>query len=202
MMLGWDIHLIALLIMAVWFIWQAFQHKQFQWLWFSVALWLVLGLFSARVMPHVLGITHTANAFLLPTYLFIGSIFFWLNTVERLPENPKYFQSRIHAPALTLFAISSLAIHLAFLVLVIAIGLLYPTGVSAYVAAFIVRLFLDPINWLCLQVFLMALFAFHRRICHERVDTFSVVQIEMGFLMSFLWLAAANYGLLVQLFRR
>ena len=63
----------------------AFRHARFQWLWFSIALWLVAGMFSGQLMPGVLGITHSANLYLVHLYICIGSVFFWLNDVSAYP---------------------------------------------------------------------------------------------------------------------
>lgn len=186
--------LIALGMMLCVFVWQTFRHGQLQWLWFSVALWLVLGWFSASIMPRILGITHLANLFLLHTYIFGGSLFFWLNNIHRQPENPRYWQSRDGAVFLTLLCATSLLIHLAFAIFATLVAWTYPAGLSVYAAAFLWQLyFTEPVNMLIMQAFLMLLFYIHRRIQGLRGDELSLPQLEIGWLLIVFWLAAALY---------
>lgn len=191
----WDwAQLAALGVMLCVFVWQVFRHGQLQWLWFSVALWLVLGWFSGSLMPRVLGITHLPNFFILHTYLFAGSVFFWLNNIQRLPEKNKYWHSRSGAVLLTLFCTSSLVIHLAFALFAVLITWVYPSGLSPYAAAFLWQLyFTEPLNILMMHAFLMIVFYLNRRIQGLRGDEFGLPQLELGWLLMLLWIAAALY---------
>ncbi|MDO4434745.1 MAG: hypothetical protein Q4B82_09250 [Alysiella sp.] len=190
----WDFQAATLLVYGLIFVWQAFKHVQMQWLWSAIVLWLSLGLLSAQIMPNVLGITHWANAFLLPLYLFSGSIFFWINQIERLPENNKRpkWRSKNGSIFLSLFAQSLLLVHLAFLLLSVMIAWTYPKGLSAFLAAHLFNLYyLNPLHHMCLQALLMFLFACHRHINHERADVFNLIQLKMGFLITLTYLLAA-----------
>lgn len=184
----------VLLLVTLVFVWQTFRRGQLQWLWFSVALWLVLGWFSGSLMPRVLGITHWPNAFLLHVYIFVGSVFFWLNSIHKQPENRTYWQSRDGSVFLTLLATSSLVIHCVFALLAAIIAWLYPTGLSVYAAAFVWQLYtLDPINIWAMHAFLMAVFYLHRHIQKQRADQFNLPQLQIGGLLILLWLIAALY---------
>lgn len=199
--------LAALVFTALIFIWQALVYKHTQWLLLSIAVWFALGLFSARIMPNILGITRLPNAFLLYTYLFLGSGFFWLKDVKKMPPQPqsrhRYWRSRSGSILLTLFATATLVIHLAFIVFTLLVAWSYPEGVSPYLAAFLLQLYATlPLNLLALHAFVMLLFYLHRRLARQPADMFSLVQLELGFLISILWLIAAVYGQLSQLFHR
>lgn len=194
-MVAWDwAQLAAVAVMVCVFVWQTFRHGQFQWLWFSVALWLVSGWFSGSIMPRVLGITHLPNLFVVHLYIFGGSLFFWLNNIERQPEKRRYWQSRDGAVFLTLLCVSSLAIHLAFILFALLIAWVYPTGFSAFAAAVLWQLyFTDPINILVMHAFLMVVFYLNRYVQGQRGDVFGLPQLKLGGFLMLLWLASALY---------
>lgn len=202
-MLVVDWQSIALVVYVVLAVALLLKQQQLQWLWFSVLIWLFLGILSARVMPHVLGITHWANLLPVHTYLFLGSAFFWVNRVERVAIHDKLFwQNKEGHVLITLFANSLLVMHLAFLVLTVLVYWHYPDGLSVYTASFLLRLYLlDPLNWLLMQSLMMLMFYGHRRIAGERADYFSGRQLKVGFLCCLVWLVAMLGYLFIHLIK-
>lgn len=169
---------------------QTMRKQQFQWLWFSVVVWLALGLFSAYILPNVMGITEMANLYLAHGYAFLGSIFFFLNAVERVPqpENGERKFTKWHSPKagnwLTLFAVSGLVMHSAFIVLTILVWLQYPAGFTPILFARLWSLYmLNPLYWYAIQSLLMFLMVWHRTGTREPISVFSFGQIQMIFLI-------------------
>lgn len=167
------------------------QQQQFQWFWFSLLTWLFTGLLSAHIMPNILGITHWANLFPAHLYFFLGSIFFWLNQIERSPETPMHWQHKYNQSLSTLFALSLLVLHCAFLILALIVYWHYPNGLSVYTATFIVQLYLtNPLAWLIAQTSLMLIFYIHRHLAQQSATHFSIKQLEAGILLALIWLTA------------
>ena len=183
-----DFSLIAVILFIVFFVIQTFRHHQFQWLWFAIALWLSMGLFSAYLMPRVLGITHLFNLYLVHLYVFLGSIFFFINSAHRLPERKLTWQASQTGSWLSLFATSGVAMHSAFLMLLILISWHYPSGSTAILSARLLTLYtLDPLYWYAIQAFVMVLFALHRWIQGDAPHVFSLSQLYTGFLLCLIW---------------
>lgn len=177
-------------LVVVLFIWQSYRYRHFQWLWFSVVIWLVFGLFSSYLMPRVLGITHMPNLFIVQFYLFAGSIFFFLNHTHKLPvsQQDKTILTW-HSPKsgvwLSTFAVSGLVMHAAFLLLLVLVWLKYPAGQTPMLFAQLFRLYaLDPVYWFALQAWLMILMVLHRLILRQHLCMFSFGQIQVMFLLT------------------
>lgn len=169
---------------------QTMRRQQFQWLWFSVVVWLVFGLFSAHILPNVMGITEMPNLYLAHGYAFLGSIFFFLNAVERVPqpENSERKFMTWHSPSagkwLTLFAVSGAVMHAAFLLLAGLVWLQYPDGYTPILPARLWSLYmLNPLYWYSIQLLMMGLLALHRVMTRESVGVFSFGQIQAIFLI-------------------
>ena len=77
MIFGLPLEYWAIGLMLGVFFWQTGRHQQFQWLWFTVVLWLVLGIFSARLLPNVLGITRMPNLFIVHFLYGYGQCIFF-----------------------------------------------------------------------------------------------------------------------------
>lgn len=179
--------LIIILFVLLFFV-QTLRRHQFNWFWFAVAIWLALGLLSARILPNVLGITHLTNAYLTHFYVFVGSVFFFLNSTFRLPERPATWQAPQAGGYLTLLAVSGLCLHLAFGMMLILTWWVYPQGYSAMLPAKLLAMYVfDPMFWYGAQALLMLLFALHRQIRRDRFDVFSLAQIQAGVLLALLW---------------
>lgn len=166
---------------------QAYRRGHFQWLWCAVLVWLGVGLISAMLLPKILGITHLANLYLPHFYLFIGSVFFFLNQVhtETLPSGRRYWTSRNGDVLLSLFAWANLVLHAAWAwwgLYCYAMG-----GVSAYVPVhWLAVYFASPLNWLLMLAVLMGVFYLHRRASQQRADWVSLRQLAGGVVLAFL----------------
>lgn len=183
-----DINLIVLMIFALLFVGNAFRQQKFNWLWFAVAVWLVLGLWSASILPSVLGITHLTNFYLLHGYIFTGSIFFFLNDLEKLPKRTATWQGARAGNYLSLLATAGLAMHVAFILLMLLVWWLYPAGQSAMLPARLMTLYvLQPVYWWSMQAFLMLLFALHRKMVGDAIHVFSLQQVQMGVFLALVW---------------
>ena len=128
MIFGLPLEYWAIGLMLGVFFWQTGRHQQFQWLWFTVVLWLVLGIFSARLLPNVLGITRMPNLFIVHFYMFMGSVFFFMNSSKRQPEKSDSariltWQNPEAGSWLTTFAVSGAVMHAAFLSLCVLVWL-------------------------------------------------------------------------------
>ena len=84
-MTGLTWHQIATTFALICFLLATLEHKKYNWLGFSLTIWLLGAYYSAQILPGIFGITHWFNAYLLHGYIFMGSIFFWINHVFRLP---------------------------------------------------------------------------------------------------------------------
>ncbi len=195
----------------------AFRHARFQWLWFSIALWLVAGMFSGQLMPGVLGITHSANLYLAHFYFFIGSVFFWLNDVSAYPppaagqpekaaprkkHKPKCWQGQAGG-LLTLFALASLVQHIALLVLAAVAWQmlhvsLFPYGASAMLEMYALR----PLVWLLFTAFSMLVARLHQMWLGQPENVFSADQIFGGITIALIMQAAYCYESLLSVFMR
>lgn len=183
--------LTVLLLVGGCFVWQAFKYAQFQWLWFAVALWLVIGIFSAKLLPGVLGVTHIANVYPLHIYLFSGSIFFWMNSVHRLPESGCLKWRSDAGALLTLFALAALVMFVASAWLALLIGIGGKEGLASYMAGRLFSLLLfDPVSWYAMCAVLMGVFWQHRRLNGETAQIFSSKQLYAGLLLALLMQAA------------
>ncbi|QMT30388.1 hypothetical protein [Alysiella filiformis] len=179
--------LIICLFVFIFFV-QTLRQHQFNWLWFAVAIWLVLGLFSGSVLPRVLGITQPFNLYLAHFYVFMGSIFFFLNSTFRLPERKATWHTPQVGAYLNLLAITGLCMHLAFGMLVALTWWTYPQGYAAMLPAKLFAMYaLDPIFWYGTQFLLMLLFVLHRKMLGESARIFSLPQIQVGVLLCLLW---------------
>lgn len=199
-----SLHTYSVFIVAVWFIYACYHRGQFNWLWFSVILWIAIGLFSAFIMPNVLGITHLINFYPLHTYLLMGSIFVWLNQISPLPkqEHDKriYWQARI-GTGLTLFMLANLVLHIAFLIISFCIYYIYPNGISIYTPSILLQLYLlQPLTWWVMVLLIMLIFYLHRRIQKQSGDIFSLAQIKAGILLGVIIQFAYVYYALVLIF--
>lgn len=183
-----DLPFFILFLFVLLFAVQALRRHQFNWFWFAVAIWLALGLFSGSVLPNILGITEWFNAYLAHFYVFLGSIFFFLNGTFRLPERVATWQAPQAGGYLTLLAVSGLCVHLAFGALLILTWWVYPQGYSAMLPAQLLAMYVfDPMFWYGAQALLMLLFALHRQIRRDGMDVFSLAQIQVGMLLALLW---------------
>lgn len=100
-----------------------------------------------------------------------------------------------------MFCVSSLLIHLAFVATSLLLISIYPSGLSAYAAAFLWQLyFTDPINILLMHIWLMLLFYIHRCIQKQSADRFNWTQLRLGFLLALFWIISAIYQKLQLLF--
>lgn len=179
--------LIIILFVLLFFV-QTLRRHQFNWFWFAVAIWLALGLLSARILPNILGITHLTNAYLAHGYVFVGSIFFFLNSTFRQPERAATWHAPQAGGYLTLLAISGLCLHVAFVIMWILTWWTYPQGYSAMLPAKLLAMYVfDPFFWFGMQFLLMLLFALHRAIRRDALDVFSAAQIQVGVLLGLLW---------------
>ena len=190
MMFGLSLESWVIGLMLSAFFWQTGRHQQFQWLWFAVVLWLVLGIFSARLLPNVLGITRIPNLFIVHFYMFMGSVFFFMNSSKRQPEKSDSariltWQNPEAGSWLTTFAVSGAVMHAAFLLLCVLVWLQYPRGYTAMLPAQLLKLYaLDPVYWFSIQLLMMLLFAGHRLMLRQPVYVFSLGQIQGGFLLA------------------
>lgn len=181
----WAISLFTLI-----FIVQTMRRHQFQWLWFAVAVWLSLGILSGRVLPHILGITTWTNLYLVHFYAFLGSVFFFINSVEKLPkpENKQNAAQMWHSPKagvwLTLFALSGLVMHVAFLIWSVLVWWVYPEGYTSLLLIRLLFLYVsEPVYWYSLQLLIMLIFALHRLMVREALHVFSLPQLQMGLML-------------------
>lgn len=189
------LNILAISIFTAIFCVQAIRKHQFHWLWFAVAVWLTVGGFSAYVLPNVMGITHQANLYLVHFYIFIGSIFFFVNDVKRLPTPDREGNPRVmtwHSPEvggwLTLLAVSGVVMHAAFALLAFLLWLKYPEGYTPMFSTRLLFLYVfNPLNWYGLQLVIMALLALHRVMMREPIHVFSLAQIQMTFLICLTW---------------
>ena len=183
-----DLNLLFVLLFITIFFIQALRKQQFNWLWFAIALWLVLGLFSAQILPRVLGITQMMNLYVAHFYVACGSVFFFLNDVEKLPEKSSTWQSQTAGRLLTLVAVSGLSMHLALAILGGLMWWEYPNGNTPFVLSRLVMMYtLDPMFWYGSQILLMILFALHRWLMGEHSTIFSLQQIYTGVFLCLIW---------------
>lgn len=183
-----DLPFFILFLFVLLFAVQALRRHQFNWFWFAVAIWLALGLFSGSVLPNILGITEWFNAYLAHFYVFLGSIFFFLNHVFRLPERVATWQAPQSGAYLTLLAISGLCMHLALLVFIGLAWWTYPEGYAAMLPAKLFAMYaLDPVFWYGTQFFLALIFVAHRKLSRDPLHVFSLQQIQVGVLLCLLW---------------
>lgn len=173
---------------ALLFVVETFRSSQLQWLWFSIAIWLFGGWFSAQLLPSILGITHWFNAYLLHFYVFVGSAFFWINSIEKQPENDTRSTWQANSsPLLTLLALASLAMHGGLAMLLGVIVWQYPKGLSTVFAPAVWQLYcLYPAAWWAMTVLLMVIFAGHRVAIGEKVTQFTLRQLQCGLLIALL----------------
>ena len=189
-MTGLTWHQIATNFALICFLLATLEHKKYNWLGFSLTIWLLGAYYSAQILPGIFGITHWFNAYLLHGYIFMGSIFFWINHVFRLPKRAT--NSHIHWRSdagiwLTLLALASLVMHIALILLLMVVGFEYPNGISIYILpAFMQLYFLQPATWWVMTAFLMFIFLLHRRIQGELPDIFSLQQIYAGVFLALL----------------
>lgn len=180
-----DIHLSVITLVFVYFAVATLRQGAWHWLWFSVVLWLVLGLFSAQILPRVLGITHTANAYLAHAYLGAGSIFYWLNHVRRNAAGQ--YESTLGA-GLTLLAHSNSVMHLAFIILATLVWWQYPTGLTVFIAPILAWFYANAAIWWLMCAMLMLLFAVHRNwLVSQKSTVFTMRQLYVGFLLALCW---------------
>lgn len=168
--------LIIVLYIAA-FIHIAFRSGQFNWLWGSVILWLGFGILGAKVLPGIWGITHSASLLHPYFYISLASIFFFINhwQYQSLPKllivnrrsknayctrsNKSVFVSDPQVSSLcTFWAVSSLILHLAFLLILLLSLWHYPEGNSSFALLSILQMyFLHPIFWIGAHSLLMLL---------------------------------------------
>lgn len=178
---------VVLLFTTIFFI-QALRKQQFNWLWFAVAVWLVLGLFSAQVLPRILGITQPINLYWTHFYVACGSLFFFLNDAQKLPNHTATWQAQTAGSLLTTVAISGVAMNVAAAILVALAWWSYPSGYSVILLSRLLILYtLDPLFWYGLQILLMILFALHRWIARQPATIFSLQQIYTGVFLCLIW---------------
>lgn len=185
--MDWNIWLIGVLVLA--FAFHAIRHGALQWLWFSVAIWLALGLFSVQFLPRVLGIIHTANLYLAHFYVFVGSIFFWLNSVRKLPDEHRQtplYQGQTGA-FLTLLALASLVMHLAFVLCVFLVWWWHPNALTPFLSPALLELYGTPWLWWTFTAFIMDIFWLHRSWLNKQdAACFSATQLHIGFWLAFI----------------
>lgn len=192
-----DLNLLFVLLFITLFFIQTLHKQQFNWLWFAIALWLVLGLFSAQILPRILGITQMMNLYLAHFYVFCGSVFFFLNDTQRLPERQQAtWQAQTAGRLLTLLAVSGVSMHLALTLLFGIVWWHYPNGSTAIILPRLLTMYtLDPLFWYGTQMLLMILFALHRWCARDHSGIFSLQQIYAGVFLCLIWqyLYAINF---------
>lgn len=173
---------IALAIIAMGFIWQAFRHQQFQWLWSSVLIWIALGVIGKQALPYVLGVTQSSNLYFIPFSIAIGSIFYLMNQVHYQTET-KLWVSKPHQTGLLLFALSNLCMHMAWLIQLALIWLDYPQGQLAYALPALLNFYpFSPEIWLIIQSITILIWYIHG-IIRKTKHGISVSQLILGILL-------------------
>lgn len=164
---------------------QTMRKHQFQWFWYAVVVWLAVGILSGRMLPNILGLTTWSNLYLIHFYAFVGSIFFFINSVERLPnpDQSKPRQNTWHSPKagafLSLFATSSLVMHCAMILLALMVWWQYPNGYTPLLPARLFFLYaLSPIYWYSIQILIIIIFILHRIITKDAWHVFSLGQLQ------------------------
>lgn len=159
------------------------KRHHFQWFWFAVVVWLVLGVFSARIMPNILGITTLNNLYLIHFYAFLGSIFFFINSISPLNDTKDnaYYHSPKAGSFLTLFAVSNVAMHMAFLYFLLFKWLL-PTNdeIQKTLSMSFSLMFytLNPFHLYTLQALAILISLLHRSLTKQKWHVFSFSQIQ------------------------
>lgn len=154
--------ILLLIAFAVWFIREAFQTGQFQWLWSSIILWLGIGIIGKQVLPGVLGVTQNSNLYFVPFCVFIGSIFYFINKTQNSSDAHEKSEQNSGSFILKLFAYSSLLMHLVWfgmLMMVIWQDDKSTYGATAiYAIPSLLSLYpLSPVKWLGVQIIIMAI---------------------------------------------
>lgn len=177
------------------FVWQCLRQRQWLWLVAAIALWLGTGMFSARLVPGILGPAHLGNVYVPFLYIVFASVCLWL------PRRARNGDGR-GGNYLILLAVSGVLQHLSFLLLVLLVCSSYPQGMSLYVWPSLLQLYgLQPVCWIGCQWVLMAVFYVHWRLNGVAAGRFSSLQLQGGFLLSLLfqaayvlWNLASGYG--------
>ena len=174
----------------------AWRHKQGHWLLLSVLLWSIFIYFGWTFLPdylrwYWLTAIFRSDNYLIHSYIFVGSLFFWTNNVFRLPERSTDTHTHWRSDAgifLTLLALASLAMHVALGLLALVTWWEFPDGLSVYFAPVLWQLYaLQPAMWWLMTLILMFIFLIHRRVMGELPDIFSLPQIYGGILLAALF---------------
>ena len=163
----------------------SFRARQFQWLWGSILLWLGFGLIGSRLLPGIWGITHISTLYMPQLYIVLASVFFFMYEWRKLPQKG-WYKNRSCNVLLSLFAVSGVLMHLAYVSLLILIWMMFPGGVTPYVFPAVLELYIfNPINWMMAQFLIIILFYLHRtRVCHQPANQFSFTQLQGGVLLA------------------
>lgn len=181
------------------FIVQTLHRKRYGWLLAAVFLWLasmavLLWQWSqSRILvrhPALLADAAEWSMAAAHAFVFLASAVFFASSIRRLPESkPAAWANTRGDVFLTLFAVSGLLMHAAFLILAAATWYQFPDGMSAFYPPLLLQLYLlDPINWYACQAVLMALFYVHRSyLGGGRADVFTLPQLNGGLLLALAW---------------
>lgn len=185
------------------------KSRQWHWLAGAVVLWLGMGALSASVLPWITGIPLWRNAMgagvigapfiplkasLLQPYFFVtfASLFFMVNHWCWHRKLKIWFADPRLSAYLIYLAISGLLLHLSYLIVLLAAVWTYPNGVSIWVCASLLQLYLlSPISWIGLQWTLMALFWVWRRLFNRgRVVWFTTPLLQGTVLAALMMMVA------------
>lgn len=190
-----DFGLWCLLVYIGVFLYASFKEGMFQWLWASVLLWLGLSILFGKVLPGLAGITHITAFYVPQFYIAVASLFFFVHKWHRVPGKSLWIANA--GVFISLFAVTGILMHAAFLCLCSLAWLNYPHGMSAYILPALLQMYaLEPEYWIGMQVLLMVLFYLHRVTVEKQPgNVFSLGQLQSGFLLSLLyqvvWVAAS-----------
>ncbi|MDK4680754.1 hypothetical protein QDY71_07740 [Kingella negevensis] len=170
------------LLFATIFIIESFRTRQFSWLITSLLLWLGAYVLLAYQFLPFLHFTTPLQLNITHAFIFISSLIFWCNQLHRYTPQKWQFNS---SQLLSLIALSSLIMHIVYLLLIAMVWATYPNGVSGYLVAKLLEFYmLNPSAWYIITATLMLMLHLHSKINQERSNIFSREQFEYGILFT------------------
>lgn len=155
------------------FLTAAFRHREFNWLWGAVLLWIGFGIISLNLLPGIFGLTRAANFYALHIYIALAACAVFLGKAWQNNRQGRGFFLNGIGRFLPQLAVSSLLLLFSALVMLAC----YRDRPDMW-APYLVRLLFDPVYWLSMQAVLMAVSYGARVWAGENPNLFTLRQLN------------------------